>query len=206
MPFCPKCGAEVKDEDFFCSKCGSSLKEAETKIEVKAKEKSSVEDKEGKPKRSKLKWIFGLGVLFIILLVIFSGFYLYSEYSKRAALQNCEIHLYDVRVRGIGLRSMDLDVVFEIYNPNSITATLDRMDYEIYVNDKHLASGTIRDRIDIYPYSSKNVETSIQVGYLDVGKAIWSAIQRGDVEWYVTGWAYISTPLGTLSMPFQGGR
>ena len=185
MPFCPKCGVEMGEKDLFCSKCGSSLKEVEEKTEIKVKEKPSIEDKEGKPKRGKLKWIFGLGGLFIILLVIFSGFYLYTEYSKRTALQNCEIDLYDVRVRSIGLRGMDLDVVFEIYNPNSITATLDSMDYEIYVNDKHLASGTIRDRIDIYSYSSKNVETSIQVGYLDVGKAIWSAIQRGDVEWYV---------------------
>lgn len=26
MPYCPKCGAEVKEEDVFCPKCGTALK------------------------------------------------------------------------------------------------------------------------------------------------------------------------------------
>jgi len=58
MPFCPKCGAEVKDEDFFCSKCGSNLKETETKPE-KSKEPGSRFPRKG----------IAIGVLLILLLV-----------------------------------------------------------------------------------------------------------------------------------------
>ena len=139
----------------------------------------------------------------VVGILIFGGFYVFSEYQKRVALQNCEISLANVRVVSIGLTSAKLEVVLRIYNPNDVTATLDRIDYELYGNGEFLGNGEFIRRVEIPPHSSKLVSSYFTLDYTGALKTVWSAIKRGDVMWKIKGIAYIDTPIGTLDIPFE---
>jgi len=115
----------------------------------------------------------------VVGILIFSGFYVFSEYQKRVALQNCEISLADVRVASIGLTSAKLEVVLRIYNPNDVTATLDRIDYELYSNGEFLGNGEFIRRVEIPPHSSKLVSSYFTLDYTGALKTVWSAIKKG---------------------------
>ncbi|MBS7619571.1 zinc-ribbon domain-containing protein, partial [Candidatus Bathyarchaeota archaeon] len=39
MPYCPRCGSEVKPDDKFCSRCGSSLSTAPARAPTEKDEK-----------------------------------------------------------------------------------------------------------------------------------------------------------------------
>ena len=139
----------------------------------------------------------------VVGILIFSGFYVFSEYQKRVALQNCEISLADVRVASIGLTSAKLEVVLRVYNPNDVTATLDRIDYELYGNGEFLGNGEFIRRVEIPPHSSKLVSSYFTLDYTGALKTVWSAIKKGDVMWRIKGVAHIDTPIGTLDIPFE---
>jgi len=147
----------------------------------------------------KLKWIAGIVALFII--AGFVGYY-YHEVAKREALKKCEFKLADVRIDRIGLTSADLTIVLEIYNPNDITATLDRVDFSLYGNDNYLGDGEITKKTDIPPHSRKTVSAPFTLSYFGAARAIWSALKEGGVVWKITGTAYVDTPLGTMEIPF----
>ena len=148
----------------------------------------------------KLKWIVGIIVLVIVGLVGYS--YFSYEVAKREALKDCEFRLTDVGIARIGLTSADLIIVFEIYNPNDITATLDRVDFSLYGNDNYLGDGEITKKVNIPPYSKKRVSAPFTLYYSGAAGVIWSALKEGEVVWKITGIAYIDTLLGTMEIPF----
>jgi len=144
----------------------------------------------------------GAGVVILLILLI-GGLYVYSQYEKRAALENCKITLYDVRVKSIGWTGATLEVVFQIYNPNDVTATLDRVDYELYGNGEYLGQGSIDRSVDIPPHSTRYVSSTFNLDYSGALKTIWSALKQGNVQWRVKGRVHIDTPIGTLNIPFE---
>ncbi|NJE79436.1 LEA type 2 family protein [Thermococcus sp. GR4] len=142
-------------------------------------------------------------VAVVVIILLLGGVYVFYEYEKRAALQNCEIMLSNVRVESIGLTGATLEVVFRIYNPNDVTATLDRIDYELYGNGEFLGYGYVDRSVDIPAHSIRYVSSEFTLDYGGALKALWSALKSGDVEWRVKGTVHIDTPIGTLDIPFE---
>jgi LEA14-like dessication related protein len=142
-------------------------------------------------------------VVAAVLLLAVAGV-AYYEYAKREALRSCQISLADVSVEGLGLTSATLEIKLRIYNPNSITATLDRAYYSLYANDVYLGDGTISRKYDIPPGGTITIATPFELSYSGALQTIWSYITRGGkVAWRMKGTAYIDTPLGTLDIPFD---
>ena len=90
MPYCPKCGSEVKDENSFCPKCGVSLKAsapvppkpAEYRRNEKAEknEKQEKHEKSSNEKYEKQQFgVFGPFIGGIILILIGLMLYLSVE-------------------------------------------------------------------------------------------------------------------------------
>ncbi len=56
MPYCPKCGSEVKEEMVFCSKCGAALKIKESSSPMPAEnyrsEKAEKQEKQEKQEKN----------------------------------------------------------------------------------------------------------------------------------------------------------
>jgi LEA14-like dessication related protein len=143
-----------------------------------------------------------IGIIVVLIVIIF-GLQLIQEVRQRQALKNVEITLDGVGLKSIGFTSATLDVRLRMFNPNTITATLDRADYDLYGNNVQLGYGVIRQRIDIPPGGIRVVSTDFTLSYSGAGQLIWSALREGKVSWRIRGTAYFDTPLGAIPVPFD---
>ncbi|MCH8914409.1 MAG: LEA type 2 family protein [Thaumarchaeota archaeon] len=139
----------------------------------------------------------------IILVILYFGFQFFQqEVSQREALKDVEISLDGVNVNSVGFTSATLELRFRMYNPNAVTATLDRADYEVYGNDISLGNGNISQRIDIQSRETRTVTTIFDASYGGAASVLISAIREGNVNWRIGGTAYYDTPLGSITVPF----
>jgi len=145
--------------------------------------------------------VVGISIVTLILLGV--GGYLYREYQKREALRSVEIHLEGIQVRSIGATSASLEIRLRLHNPNTTTATLDRADYSVYGNGIHLGDGKITEKVDIPPGSTRTVTTPFDLSYSGLISTVWEALKGENIIWRITGVAYLSTPFGTLTVPFE---
>ncbi|MGB9728090.1 MAG: LEA type 2 family protein [Nitrososphaeria archaeon] len=138
-----------------------------------------------------------------ILTLIFASIF-YYEYVKREALRACEISLADVRVKSVGLTSASLEIVFRIYNPNRVTATLDRADYSVYANGIYLGEGHITGKVDVPANNTVTIVSPFDLSYSGALKTVWPYLMSGGkLLWRINGTLHIDTPLGTLDIPFD---
>jgi len=139
----------------------------------------------------------------VILILVGVGFYFINEIRQREALRNIEVSVYDIVIESIGFTSATLKIKLKMFNPNSITATLDRADYNLYGNDIYVGSGVIPTRVDIPAHSSTVVTTTFDLSYSGAAKVILDALSIGKITWKIKGTAYFDTPFGSISVPFE---
>ena len=83
MPYCQKCGSEVREDIAFCSRCGAALKVEKPPVEVRRAEKAEKGEKQEKEEKMEKtekheKREFGvIGPLAGGLILIFVGFLFY---------------------------------------------------------------------------------------------------------------------------------
>ncbi|MBS7630994.1 zinc-ribbon domain-containing protein [Candidatus Bathyarchaeota archaeon] len=69
MPYCPRCGSEVKPDDKFCSRCGSSLSTAPARAPTEKDEKGEKREKEEKYEKREMNALFQLAFGLILIIV-----------------------------------------------------------------------------------------------------------------------------------------
>ncbi len=144
----------------------------------------------------------GSGIALAIAIII--GVFLFQQYEQREAIKNLQISLGGFDVKSIGFTSLTLGLDLNLYNPGSITATLDRIVYDVYANGNHLTNGEIPQRYDILPGQTVTVPTDITVSYVGGLETLWSAIKNGAVTWEVKGTDYFDMPIfGIVDLPFD---
>jgi len=83
MPYCKKCGSEVREDMAFCPRCGAALKVEKPAVEVRRAEKAEKSEKQEKEEKMEKtekheKREFGvIGPLAGGLILIFAGFLFY---------------------------------------------------------------------------------------------------------------------------------
>jgi LEA14-like dessication related protein len=131
------------------------------------------------------------------------GLWFVQQVRQREALRTVQISLDSVEVTNMELTGATLVIRLRIYNPNSITATLDRANYDLWGNGNDLGNGAISERTDIPPASTRTIATNFELSFAGAAGVIWSALNVGKVSWRLTGTAFFDTPLGTMSVPFD---
>ena len=148
----------------------------------------------------------GIGVSIVVIIVAFASLGISQEIQQRKALENIQISFDGVNVKDIGFSGATLDLVFRMYNPNDITATLDRADYDLFLNDNYVGTGQIFQRVDIPAFSSRTVHSEFNLSFGGVAQSLVSALIEGKTTWRVSGTAYYDTLLGTINVPFDFTR
>ncbi len=129
---------------------------------------------------------------------------------KDLNVENPDYILRDLRPRvslalPLSASSIDIDMNVEIRNPNSFGLKLDRIDFNVLVNNQGIARGRSNDRITIPARGDGQVRLKTRVDYRDV-KTIFRELadiiegDRGNYE--VRGRAYYKTPIGVIDFPF----
>jgi LEA14-like dessication related protein len=101
--------------------------------------------------------------------------------------------------------SIDLDFDVGVDNPNTVGLRLDRIDFDVLVNDSPLLTQVSTPQaINIPAHGLGNVHLKTRVGYQNI-RNIWSQITdliNGNRATYqIRGNAYYDTPLGQMRFP-----
>ena len=131
---------------------------------------------------------------------------LLSEASQRIAIKNCQFKIIDVfNVSYNPLRSLtdiSFDMKIGVKNPNdSIDAVMDKIKFNLYVNEKDVLSTTTTQKITINAGSETSFTIPVTLNAINVGQTIVEAIEEEKADYKIIGTSYINTSYGELSFP-----
>lgn len=126
------------------------------------------------------------------------------------SVQEPDVRLEGVRVRGLGLEGGVLDVRLMVVNPNGFALEASGLDYtmELAAPDEdeprytRFADGEFRDELRVDARDSAVVEIPVRFEYRDVGAAVRSLLAQGILDYRVSGSVRLQEPL-RRSIPFR---
>lgn len=102
--------------------------------------------------------------------------------------------------------SIDLDFDIGVKNPNRVGLNLERIDFDVLVNESHVVDGVSSDRVSIPAHGTGEVRLRTSIGYGNLRslfREVADVIQGDRARYQVQGRAYYRTPLGLLDFPFD---
>jgi LEA14-like dessication related protein len=118
--------------------------------------------------------------------------------------------IHDLRPRvnvalPLSASSLDFDFTLGVDNPNPVSLRLDRVDFDMFVNDNPVLTSVSRDpRIDIPARGLGNVHLTTRVGYDQIRtifREVSDIIQGNRARYSMRGNAYYATPIGQMRFP-----
>jgi LEA14-like dessication related protein len=110
----------------------------------------------------------------------------------------------DAVITGLGVSGGSLEVVLNVYNPNSFRLDGTALTYRISVDSVPFGSGTFSDRFVVQEGDSTQVKLPLSFTYAGVGQAGRQLIQMGSVQYTVSGEITVGTPIGNFTRPYSG--
>jgi len=146
---------------------------------------------------------FGLAVLTFSL----SGC---STVAKALNIVNPSYSIRDIRPRvdialPLSASSIDFDFTLGVDNPNSVRLLLNRVDFDLLINDNPVLQSISNDpRIEIPANGLGNVHLTTRLGYNNVRSLfteIADVVRGNRANYQIRGNAYYDTPIGQMKFP-----
>lgn len=122
----------------------------------------------------------------------------------RAVFKEPVVTYRDARVLGLGITGGSLEVVLDVYNPNSFRLDGSRLTYTVTVDSVPVGSGAFDDQFTVERGDTTQVRLPISFTYAGLGVAGRQLFERGTVEYRVNGDITVGTPLGRFTRPYSG--
>src|SRR5260370_25964822 len=104
---------------------------------------------------------------------------------------------------------MDFDLTVGVENPNPVGLKLDRIDFNLLVNDNPIATGFNSDRVIIPARGLGNVHLRTHVSYDNIRtifRDVADLVQGNRANYALRGNAEYDTPVGRLTFPLSVER
>ena len=132
---------------------------------------------------------------FCSLLLIMSA----CSCAMKDLVKSPEVKLDQVRVENIELQTADLIFDLKVFNPNGLDLKIDSVDYKLVLNDKEFADGRVNEIAKLPAGKTIAVPIPIKVEFRKVFDSLFSALQKPETEYKITGKAR----LGPITVPFD---
>lgn len=114
------------------------------------------------------------------------------------------VNLKDVNVTALGLSGGSVDVVLSVYNPNGYRLDATKLTYRVMMDSAtQLATGEFNDRITVQKKDSTIVRLPVSFTYSGIGAAGRELMDKGAVDYRVTGDLTVGTPVGSFTRPYS---
>ena len=110
----------------------------------------------------------------------------------------------DAVITGLGVSGGSLEVVLNVYNPNSFRLDGTALTYRIAVDSVPFGNGTLSEQFVVQEGDSTQVKLPLTFTYAGVGQAGRQLIQMGSVQYTVSGELTVGTPIGNFTRPYSG--
>lgn len=133
--------------------------------------------------------------------------------SSGCALIKSRLAICDCKFKIANIESVEYDPIkdadkinvtlnIDCMNPNkTIEAVLDKLAFNLFINGKNLADGTLTDKLKIVPQKTVSFPVNIGLSVSKVGKTILEVMQSNKATYELKGTASFSTIIGESSIP-----
>lgn len=129
--------------------------------------------------------------------------------SERQAIAKAEFTFKRVELQHLDIPGMtanpkaDLKILLDVRNPNAVTARLDRLDYEVYMEGTRVGTGAMTEDFAVEPGATKELALPVAVPYDGLPGPTLQALLTRRAHFRIKGVSHVSTPLGRMDYPFE---
>jgi LEA14-like dessication related protein len=124
-----------------------------------------------------------------------------------AVFQKPELEFRGLRVNSIGLGGASLDVVVDVYNPNSFRLGVDRFTYDLTVENVHFGTGETNAPVSVEGRGTATVRLPLDLDWSRLGDVGRSVLGTGTVGYGISGEMTVVTGFGKRRVPYaKSGR
>jgi LEA14-like dessication related protein len=124
-----------------------------------------------------------------------------------AVFQRPELQFRGIRINAIGFEGASLEILVDLYNPNSYRLGLERLSYDLAIENVHWGLRSLPTPIAVEGGNSVTVRLPLDVSWSRLGDAGRDALRTGSVNYGVSGEMTVTTSLGAVSVPYsKSGR
>ena len=125
----------------------------------------------------------------------------------RRVFEQPKVTFKDVKINGVGLTGGSLDILLNVYNPNSFGLEATRLTYKLLVDTVEFGTGATDSDFAIQGNDSTTVRLPLDFNWAGVGAVGRELLGAGTVNYRVVGDVTVGSPLGTYTIPYdQTGR
>jgi LEA14-like dessication related protein len=118
-----------------------------------------------------------------------------------------ELAFRGIRVNSVGLEGASLEILVDVYNPNTYRLGVERLSYDLAIENVHWGLGSTDYPIEVERRDRATVRLSLDVSWSQLGEAGREALRTGSVNYGVSGEMTVGTSLGDVSVPYsKSGR
>jgi LEA14-like dessication related protein len=134
-----------------------------------------------------------------------------SYIAERQAIAKTTFELASVALQSADLPiganpGAHLKVALNVTNPNSVTARLDKLDYQIFMDGTHVGTGALDQEFSVASGQTGVLELPVFVPYLNLPTTAAQALQTRKAMVTLKGVSHLATPFGAIDFPVEVGR
>jgi len=118
--------------------------------------------------------------------------------------QQPDIALQEINVTGLGLTGGTLDLVFDVYNPNTYRLRSTRLEVDLRLAETDFGEALIDKPLDLSPENHSRVIMPVRFTWSGVGAAARSLLESQELPYGITGAVLLDTPLGERRVQVNG--
>ncbi|MDZ7262226.1 MAG: LEA type 2 family protein [candidate division KSB1 bacterium] len=135
---------------------------------------------------------------------ILSGFNIpFTKSGSLPAVKTPRLSLSNLKVQGLSLSKVDLELVLKIDNPNFFGIDMSQLDYKINISGQEVASGLAKNLAQVPKKGIGTITLPISFNFSGVASALRSAITGQSVDCVVSGGAELNTQCGSVHLPIN---
>ena len=127
--------------------------------------------------------------------------------SMSSVFEKPELEFRGLRIGAIGLGGASIDVVVDVYNPNSYRLGVDRFTYDLTIENVRFGVGATEAPVSVEGRSTTTVRLPLDLDWSRLGDVGRRILNTGSVEYGVSGELTIATGFGRRRVPYaKAGR
>src|SRR5688572_6100784 len=118
-----------------------------------------------------------------------------------------DLQFRGLRVNSIGFDGASLDILVDVYNPNSYRLGIQRFSYDLAIENVHWGLGVTDAPLAVDGRNSASFPLPLDVTWSRLGNAAREVLRTGSVNYGVSGELTVATSIGNVQVPYsKSGR
>ena len=127
--------------------------------------------------------------------------------SVSSVFEKPELQFRGLRVNSIGLGGASIDIVVDVYNPNSYRLGLDSFSYDLSIENVRFGAGATDVPLSVEGRDRATVRLPLDLDWSRLGDVGRGVLNTGSVNYGVSGEMMVATGFGKFRVPYsQAGQ